>query len=86
MTITSDTGSILYNGKGVIKLTARVYEGSTEKTSSYVSDKFSWLRVSTDAGADTIFNNAHQGVGNTISVTRDDVMKMNAKFECILND
>lgn len=86
MEITSDIGSILYNGKGTIKLTARVYEGSTEKTSSYVSDKFSWLRVSTDAGADTIFNNAHQGVGNTISVTRDDVMKMNAKFECILND
>ena len=86
MTITSDTGSILYNGKGTIKLTARVYEGSTEKTSSYAPGKFSWLRVSTDAGADTIFNNAHQGVGNTISVTRDDVMKMNAKFECILND
>lgn len=86
MTITSDTGSILYNGKGTIKLTARVYEGSAEKTSSYAPGKFSWLRVSTDAGADTIFNNAHQGVGNTISVTRDDVMKMNAKFECILND
>ena len=84
MTIESDKGSILYNGQGAIKLTAHVYEGNREITSTIVASKFSWLRVST--GADTIFNNAHQGVGNTISVTRDDVMKMNAKFECILND
>lgn len=86
MTIESDKGSILYNGQGAIKLTAHVYEGNREITSTIAASKFSWLRVSTDAGADTIFNNAHQGVGNTISVTRDDVMKMNAKFECILND
>ena len=86
MTIESDKGNILYNGQGAIKLTAHVYEGNREITSTIAASKFSWLRVSTDAGADTIFNNAHQGVGNTISVTRDDVMKMNAKFECILND
>ena len=86
MTIESDKGSILYNGQGAIKLTTHVYEGNREITSTIAASKFSWLRVSTDVGADTIFNNAHQGVGNTISVTRDDVMKMNAKFECILND
>ena len=86
MTIESDKGSILYNGRGAIKLTAHIYEGNTETTANYAASKFSWVRASTDTAGDTAFNTAHVGVGNSISVNRDDVLNTSAKFECILNN
>lgn len=86
MTIESDKGSILYNGRGTITLTAHIYEGNTETTANYAAGKFSWVRVSTDTAGDTTFNTAHVGVGNSISVNRDDVLNASAKFECILNN
>lgn len=86
MEINSDMGSVLYNGRGTITLTAHIYEGNTETTASYAASKFSWVRVSTDTAGDTAFNTAHVGVGNSISVNRDDVLNASAKFECILNN
>ena len=86
MEINSDMGSVLYNGRGTIILTAHIYEGNTETTASYAASKFSWVRVSTDTTGDTAFNTAHVGVGNSISVNRDDVINASAKFECILNN
>lgn len=86
MEINSDMGSVLYNGRGTIILTAHIYEGNTETTASYAASKFSWVRVSTDTTGDTAFNTAHVGVGNSISVNRDDVLNASAKFECILNN
>ena len=86
MEINSDMGSVLYNGCGTITLTAHIYEGNTETTANYAASKFSWVRVSTDTAGDTAFNTAHIGVGNSISVNRDDVLNASAKFECILNN
>ena len=86
MEINSDMGSVLYNGRGTITLTAHIYEGNTETTANYAAGKFSWVRVSTDTAGDTTFNTAHVGVGNSISVNRDDVLNASAKFECILNN
>ena len=86
MEINSDMGSVLYNGRGTITLTAHIYEGNTETTANYAAGKFSWVRVSTDTAGDTTFNTAHVGVGNSISVSRDDVLNASAKFECILNN
>lgn len=86
MEINSDMGSVLYNGRGTITLTAHIYEGNTETTANYAASKFSWVRVSTDTAGDTAFNTAHVGVGNSISVNRDDVLNASAKFECILNN
>ena len=86
MEINSDIGSVLYNGRGAITLTAHIYEGNTETTANYAASKFSWVRVSTDTTGDTAFNTAHVGVGNSISVNRDDVLNASAKFECILNN
>ena len=86
MEINSDMGSVLYNGRGTITLTAHIYEGNTETTANYAASKFSWVRVSTDTAGDTAFNTAHVGVGNSISINRDDVLNASAKFECILNN
>ena len=86
MEINSDMGSVLYNGRGTITLTAHIYEGNTETTANYAAGKFSWVRVSTDTAGDTTFNTAHVGVGNSISVNRDDVLNASAKFECILDN
>jgi len=86
MEINSDMGSVLYNGRGTITLTAHIYEGNTETTANYAASKFSWVRVSTDTAGDTAFNTAHVGMGNSISVNRDDVLNASAKFECILNN
>lgn len=86
MTIESDKGSILYNGQGAIKLTAHVYEGNTEITGNIAANKLSWQRISTNVASDTVFNNAHHGIGKTLTILRTDVVSATAQFNCIYEE
>lgn len=66
-------------------LMAVVYRGREDVTSSFDNTQFVWTRTSADTVGDTAWNNAHVGIGNTLTITSDDFAKY-ASFDCVVVD
>ena len=77
----SSRGSSFTNGVISTTLTATVLKGDKDITSSLNNNQFSWLRISENSHGDIIWNEQHQGVGSSISITEEDVYRK-AMFEC----
>lgn len=65
-------------------LTATVKNGNTDITETLPDSAFSWEKKSLDTTSDSAFNASHQGVGNSITITGDEV-SASAEFSCIVN-
>ncbi|MEK4136408.1 phage tail spike protein [Bacillus sp. FSL W8-0445] len=77
----SSQGSIFKNGQINTIITAKVYKGKNEITSTIPNSGFIWRKRNKDGNIDTSWGNAHVNVGNKITVDRNDVVER-AVFEC----
>lgn len=81
VSIVTSKGNTFKNGVGSTELVAHVYRGGTEITDLLAPKDFDWIKTSEDTNSDTIFNNAHIGYGNVLTVTSEDIWNM-AQFDC----
>ena len=65
-------------------LTAHVWHGNEDVTDTIPASRFQWRRQSEDSMADTVWNDAHQGL-KSVLVSTADVLRQ-ASFCCELID
>lgn len=82
--ISSSSGDNFINGDITSTLTARVYKGSREITTALPPSFFSWTRTSHDPTSDNVWNQLHEGVGNTLTIGDEDIFRK-AVFECVVH-
>lgn len=82
--ITADGGTIIRAGERTKTLRARVLENGTDITSRLPSIAFSWIRRSGNDDADGLWNDAHKGVGNEITISDADVFSA-TQFDCVVS-
>jgi hypothetical protein len=79
----SSNGSMFKNGIINTTLTAKVYKGKDEITSTVPAASFSWSRVSNDPLTDSTWNLTKVGVGSVLPITTSDVF-VKAVFSCLI--
>ena len=79
--VTSDKGTVFVNGVGSLILTGTLYRNGEDVTSTIAEGNWSWYRVSADTADDAVWNNLHEGIGNTCRITGEDVSRV-AQFGC----
>lgn len=79
--VLSSNGNIFRNGIGTTVLTAHVYRGGTDITDQLRPQDFDWWKTSENSDADQVFNAAHTGYGNSLTVTSEDVRQV-VQFDC----
>lgn len=79
--ILTSNGNTFKNGIGTTTLTAHVYRGGIEITDQLFAKDFDWIKTSSNPDTDRIFNQAHVGWGNVLSITSEDIWNM-AQFDC----
>jgi hypothetical protein len=77
----STNGDLFSNGNINTTLYVKVYRGKDDITATLPNSAFIWRKTDESGVPDTAWNNAHNGVGSSISVTKDDVNKK-AVFWC----
>ena len=85
LVISSSNGNIFKNNNIRTTLYATVYSWDENITDTLDDNQFIWTRVSDDAEADKLWNDAHFGGTKSIEITSDDV-KVRATFFCDLID
>ena len=85
LVITSSNGNIFKNSNIQTTLSAVVFSWDENVTDSLDPNQFIWTRVSDDAVADRVWNDAHFGGTKSIVITKDDV-NVKATFFCDLID
>lgn len=75
------SGSIR-NGAGAVVLKAAIYKGTEDITATIPISAISWERVSSDSTSDTAWNNAHKGIGPSVTITAADAAG-GANFNCL---
>ena len=85
LVITSSNGNIFKNSNIQTTLSAVVFSWDENVTDSLDPNQFIWTRVSDDAVADQVWNDAHFGGTKSIVITKDDV-NVKATFFCDLID
>ena len=85
LVISSSNGNIFKNNNIKTTLYATVFSWDENITDTLDDNQFIWTRVSEDAEADKLWNNAHFGGAKSIEITSDDV-KVRATFFCDLID
>ena len=78
------TSDILSDSITSTALTVRVWHGSQNVTDTIDASRFRWLRTSSDAAADELWNAAHIGM-KAITLTVRDV-QYSATYNCELTD
>ena len=79
--ITSDTGTVMINGSGIMTLNATLLRNGEDISDTISNGSWSWWRQSADAEDDAVWNTLHEGVGRSCLITRDDVSRQ-AQFGC----
>lgn len=82
--IHSSNGLIFKEGNIQTVLTAKVYIGANDITSSLNASQFRWKRTSDDTAGDVAWNTEHYGGTKSIVVTGEDV-RVRATFSCELD-
>lgn len=85
LVISSSNGNIFKNNNIRTTLYATVYSWDENITDTLDDNQFIWTRVSDDAEADKLWNDAHFGGTKSIEIDSDDV-KVRATFFCDLID
>ena len=85
LVISSSNGNIFKNNNISTTLYATVYSWDENITDTLDPNQFIWTRVSDDAEADKLWNDAHFGGSKSIEIDSDDV-KVRATFFCDLID
>ncbi|MEZ0117810.1 UNVERIFIED_ORG: phage minor structural protein [Heyndrickxia coagulans] len=81
--VISSNGTIFRNGNIGTTLTAKVYRGTTDITSTLPKTAFIWQKFNDDGKEDTVWEASHKGVGSVIKITEQDVYKR-ANFNCLI--
>lgn len=81
--VRSSSGNNFINGDIATTLEAHVYKGSKDITDSLAPALFSWTRKSGDETGDAVWNQLHEGFGNSVTVSGSDIFRK-AVFECIV--
>lgn len=79
--ITSDTGTVMINGSGEMTLKATLLRNGEDISDTVSYGSWSWWRQSADADDDAVWNTLHEGIGQSCTITRDDVDRQ-AQFGC----
>lgn len=79
--ITSDTGTVMINGSGEMRLKATLLRNGEDISDTVNNGSWSWWRQSADADDDAVWNTLHEGIGQSCTITRDDVDRQ-AQFGC----
>lgn len=79
--ITSDTGTVMINGSGKMTLNATLLCNGEDISDTVGNSSWSWWRQSADADDDAVWNTLHEGIGQSCTITRDDVDRQ-AQFGC----
>jgi phage minor structural protein len=77
----SPNGTVFRNGVINTTITATVYRGKDDITSTIPNSGFIWTKRDRNGNLDTAWNTAHANVGRTITITKDDVYQK-ADFRC----
>ena len=85
LVISSSNGNIFKNNNISTTLYATVFSWDENITDTLDDNQFIWTRVSDDAEADKLWNDAHFGGTKSIEIDSDDV-KVRATFFCDLID
>ena len=85
LVISSSNGNIFKNSNISTTLYATVFSWDENITDTLDDNQFIWTRVSADAEADKLWNDAHFGGSKSIEIDSDDV-KVRATFFCDLID
>ena len=85
LVISSSNGNIFKNNNIKTTLYATVFSWDENITDTLDDNQFIWTRVSDDAEADKLWNDAHFGGSKSIEIDSDDV-KVRATFFCDLID
>lgn len=79
----SSNGSMFKNGVIDTDLTAKVFKGKDDITSTLAAGLFTWTRVSADSLTDPLWNATKIGVGSVLHITTADVFSK-AVFSCFV--
>lgn len=82
--IVSSSGNIFINGEVSTSLTAYVYRGNEDITSTFDQSLFSWEKINEDGSIDEDWTNSHKNYGNIISINSSTVDRK-ASFNCIVD-
>jgi phage minor structural protein len=82
--IISTNGIIFKNGMVSTNLIAVVYKGKDDITSTLPNSAFIWQKINSDGTHDTEWENAHQGVGRSVTVTNEEIASK-ATFQCLID-
>lgn len=80
----SSNGWVFRNGQINTTVTAKVYRGKDDITSTIPISGFIWKKFNKDGVLDTSWNNLHLNVGKQITITKNDVYQK-ATFQCEIN-
>lgn len=80
----SSRGFTFKNGQINTVITAKVFRGTDDITSTIPNSGFVWSKVDKDGNLDTAFGLAHQNVGKEITIDRNDVNEI-ATIQCDIN-
>jgi hypothetical protein len=79
----STNGSMFKNGVIDTVLSAKVFKGKDDITSTLAAGLFTWARVSADSLTDPMWNATKIGVGSVLHITTADVFSK-AVFSCVV--
>lgn len=82
--IHSSNGLIFKNGQINTVLTAKIYRGKDDITSTLTNSQFIWKKKDKDGNLDTAWNSAHVGIGKQVTIDRNDIYQK-ATFECSID-
>lgn len=75
VSVLADAETIFINGNGRVTLTAVVHRGSEDITNKIAANLFSWVRKSSNADSDAIWNMQHKSVGKEVIITPEDITR-----------
>ena len=79
--LTSSMGLVFRNGQINTLITAKVYRGKEDITSTIPVSGFIWSKTDKNGVLDTVWNTANANVGKQIVITKDDI-NQRATFQC----
>lgn len=82
--IYSSNGLTFKNGQINTVLTAKIYRGKDDITSTIPNSGFIWKKTNKDGNTDVAWNTAHANVGKQVTISKDDILQR-ATFECSID-
>ena len=75
ITVWSENGNVFINGDVSTTLVATVFKGAEDITDSIDSNRFNWIRQSSNPDSDSVWNSLHKAKGKFIDITDEDISR-----------